>query len=40
MLGQEILINVCMYDYYGQSMGTAAEFHISSADNQECYNYS
>ena len=26
-----------MYDYYGQPMGTAAEFHISSADNQDYY---
>ena len=37
MLGQEILINACMYDYYGQPMGTAAEFHINSTNNQDYY---
>ena len=27
----------CMYDYYDRPMGTAAEFHISSTDNQYYY---
>ena len=33
MLGQEILIDACMYDYYDRSTSTA-EFFITSTDNQ------
>ena len=36
MLGQEILINACMYDYYGRPTGTA-EFFINSTDNKDYY---
>ena len=36
MLGQEILINACMYDYYGRPTGTA-EFFINSTDIQDYY---
>ena len=36
MLGQEILIDACMYDYYDRSTSTA-EFLITSADNQDYY---
>ena len=36
MLGQEILIDVCMYDYYDQPSDTA-QFLITSANNQESY---
>ena len=36
MLGQEILIDACMYDYYDQSTGTE-EFLVSSADSQDYY---
>ena len=36
MLGQEILIDACMYDYYGRPTGTE-EFLVSSADGQDYY---
>ena len=36
MLGQEILIVDCMYDYYGRPTGTE-EFLLSSADGQDYY---
>ena len=36
MLGQEILIFACLYDYYGQPTGTE-EFVVSSADGQDYY---
>ena len=36
MLGQEILIDACMYDYYDRSTGTE-EFLVSSADSQDYY---
>ena len=36
MLGQEILIDACMYDYYDRSTSTA-EFLITSVDNQDYY---
>ena len=36
MLGQEILIDACMYDYYDRSTGTE-EFLVSSADGQDYY---
>ena len=36
MLGQEILIYACMYDYYGRPTGTE-EFVMSSADGQDYY---
>ena len=36
MLGQEILIDACMYDYYDRPTGTE-EFLLSSADHQDYY---
>ena len=36
MLGQEIMIDACMYDYYDRSTSTA-EFFITSTDNQDYY---
>ena len=36
MLGQEVLIDACMYDYYDQPTGTE-EFLVSSADGQDYY---
>ena len=36
MLGQEILIDACMYDYYDRPTGTE-EFLVSSADGQDYY---
>ena len=36
MLGQEIFIDACMYDYYDRPTGTE-EFLISSADDQDYY---
>ena len=36
MLGQEILIDACMYDYYDRSTGTE-EIFVSNADGQDCY---
>ena len=36
MLGQEILIDACMYDYYDRSTGTE-EFLVSSAYSQDYY---
>ena len=36
MLGQEILIDACMYDYYDRPISTE-EFIVSSADDQDYY---
>ena len=36
MLGQEILIDACMYDYYDRPTGTE-EFLVSSTDGQDYY---
>ena len=36
MLGQEILIYACMYDYYDRSTGTE-EFLVSATDDQDYY---
>ena len=36
MLGQEIVIYACMYDYYGRPTGTE-EFLVSSANDQDYY---
>ena len=37
MLGQEILIDACMYDYYDRP-GNAAEFLVNDEGNEEFYN--
>ena len=36
MLGQEVLIDACMYDYYDRPTGTE-EYIVNSADNQDYY---